>query len=97
MEFRARQAEVTAAWRRDERTIWRRSGSRMVLLAPEHEQVIVLEDVSALIWELLGEPIEQGELVTLLAGHFEVDPVEVRGQVEAFLDQLDGFGAARRA
>lgn len=67
----------------------------MVLSASEDEHVVVLEDISALIWELLGEPIEQGELVTLLSAHFAVDPVEVEGQVATFLDQLHDFGAAR--
>ena len=58
---------------------------------------MVLEDISALIWEVLGQPIEQGELVGLLAAHFAVDRVEVRDHVTSFLDQLHDFGAARRA
>jgi len=69
----------------------------MVLSAPGHEHVVVLEDISALIWELLGEPIELGELVNLLSAHFAADPMEVEGQVASFLGQLHDYGAARSA
>ena len=83
-------------WRRDTRALWRRSGSRFVVLAPEHEQALVLEGTAALTWELLAEPIEEGELFSLLAEHFGVTRDEVADELAPFLAGLLGFGAVCR-
>ena len=86
---------MTAAstWRRDARTLWRRSGNRFVVLAPEHDDILVLEGTAALTWQLLVEPIEEGELLSLLAAHFGVTHDEVADQLLPFLEALLGFGA----
>ena len=89
---------MTAApiWRRDTRALWRRSGSRFVVLAPEHDEALVLEGTAALTWELLAEPIEEGELFSLLAEHFGVTRDEVADKLAPFLEDLLGYGAVCR-
>ena len=86
---------MTAAptWRRDARALWRRSGARFVVLAPEHDEALVLEGTAALTWELLAEPIEEGELFLLLAEHFGVTRDEVADELTPFLEGLLGCGA----
>ena len=66
------------------------------MLAPEHDEVLVLEGTAALTWELLAEPIEEVELFSLLAEHFGVTRDEVADELAPFLAGLLGFGAVCR-
>lgn len=98
MERRPYETQLTAArtWQRDVRALWRRSGSRIVLLAPEHDEALVLEGTAALTWELLAEPIEEPELFAVLAEHFGVTQYEVGDELAPFLERLLDSGAVCR-
>jgi hypothetical protein len=78
---------------RDPRVLWRRSADRVVLLAPEAADPMVLDGVGAVVWELLGEPASADELIDLLAEHFERDDREVTQALEPFLAELSATGA----
>jgi hypothetical protein len=82
------------SWCRDPRVLSRRTGRRFALLCPGREDVIALAGPAAVTWELIAEPIGEGELVALLAEVFGVDEASVRGDTRAFLAQLHGAGAA---
>ena len=98
MERRPHETQLTAAptWRRDARALWRRSGARFVVLAPEHDEALVLEGTAALTWELLAETIEEGELFSLLGEHFGVTVNQVAEELAPFLEDLLGYGAVCR-
>ena len=68
-----------------------------MVLAPEHDEALVLEGTAALTWELLAEPIEEGELFALLAEHFGVTEDEVGERLGMFLEQMVAFGVVSRS
>jgi len=96
VELWTRQEAVTPTWCRDGRALWRRSGATVVLSAPLHDEVVLLEGTAALTWELLAERIDEDELVAPIADHFSVDGQQVREQLTAFLEGLLEYGAVRR-
>ncbi len=57
------------------------------------EELLLLAPPGDLIWELLGAPQEQDQLVVELSRRFEVDPGLVAADVAAFVDQLRSAGA----
>lgn len=82
-----------STWHRDERVLWRRSFERVVLLAPERGDPLVLDGTGRVIWELLDEPMAGAELSATLAELFRRDVVEVDREVEPFLANLRAAGA----
>lgn len=82
-------------WQRDPRTLWRRSGDRIVV-APSGTDSVLLEGTAGITWRLLEEPMEHTELLALLGGLFEADPDTIETEVEAFLVQLVDIGAVAR-
>ena len=80
-------------WQRHPEVLWRRSGARRVLNCPSSEEVVVVDGSGSLVWDLLTEPVAEGELTTMLSEHFDVDEDLVRDEVVGFLDGLHGVGA----
>ncbi len=68
----------------------------MLVLPPQQEDVLLLEGVGALVWQLLADPIEESELFSDLAEQFDVSCTEVRELLLPFLARLLGCGAACR-
>jgi hypothetical protein len=80
-------------WRRDPQVLWRRCDDRIVLLAPDRDDVLVLEGTGRLIWELLELPTPHDELVAALAEAFDRPQDEVDTEVTAFAAELRTAGA----
>jgi hypothetical protein len=75
-------------WRRHPRALWRRSGVRVVVLPPAHDEPLLLEGAGSAIWELLEVPIDETELIEVLADAAGEDPAEIGPQVRTFLAAL---------
>jgi hypothetical protein len=75
-------------WRRHPRALWRRSGARVVVLPPAHDEPLLLEGSGSAIWELLESPIDETELIEVLADAAGEDPAEIGPQVRTFLEAL---------
>ncbi len=56
------------------------------------EGAIVLNDVSAFIWENLQRPVAREDLLRLILGEFEVEEQTAAKDLDAFLDKLRGHG-----
>jgi hypothetical protein len=80
-------------WRRDPRVLWRRSGPRVLFLAPSSGELGVLEGVGAVVWELLETPMYQADLLQTLADAFGLPLSDVEDQLRPFLVDLHGQGA----
>jgi hypothetical protein len=80
-------------WHRGERVLWRRSFERIVLLAPERDEPLVLEGTGRLVWELLDEPRPGSALNATLSELFHRDVDEVDREVAPFLAELRAAGA----
>jgi hypothetical protein len=80
-------------WRRDPRLLWRRSGPRVVFLAPGTDDLRMLDGVGALVWELLEVPMEHAELLQVLGERFELPQEELDTQLTPFLTLLRDQGA----
>lgn len=76
-----------------------------VLIVPALGEVLDLDDVfyrladpvSVRVWELLAEPRTLDWIATQVAEEFEVQASTAREDIERFLAELTGAGAARRA
>jgi hypothetical protein len=82
-------------WQHGPGVVWRRSGDKIVVLAPGSDELLVLSGTGAVTWQLLADPVEEHELVALLAEGFEVDPGEVGATVVPFLAGLADAGVVR--
>lgn len=79
-------------WERAPEALWRRSGERRILMGPTTDEVLVVEGTGRAIWDLLGEPCTQEELVGVLAEGFDARPEEVSLDVREFLGTLRDAG-----
>jgi hypothetical protein len=86
---------VTTVWERDPRALWRRSGTSVVLAAPDADEIVVLDGTGAVTWRLVADPMGEDELVGVLSDCFGVDAETVRRQVVPFLEKLRAAGAVR--
>lgn len=68
----------------------------MLVLPPQQEEVLLMEGVGALVWQLLADPVEESELFSYLAEQFDVSFTEVRELLLPFLARLLECGAACR-
>ena len=60
-----------------------------VILHQESEEYFGLNEVGTLLWDLLAEPHTVDELVAEVQAEFDVAEAESRGDVEAFLEDLE--------
>lgn len=79
---------VSRRWWRHPEVLWRRNGSRVVVLAPGQDQPSVLEGTAAVVWDLLESPIDESELVRIIAEVFEASTERVTGDLQPFLTSL---------
>jgi hypothetical protein len=82
-----------SGWQRDPQALWRRCDDRIVLLAANRDDVLMLEGTGRLIWELLELPTPHDELVAALAEGFDRPQHEVDAEVTAFAAELRTAGA----
>ena len=80
-------------WQRDPRVLWRRCDDRIVLLAPDRDDVLVLEGTGRVIWDLLELPTPHVELVAALAEGFDRPIADVDAEVARFAGELQATGA----
>jgi hypothetical protein len=84
-----------ATWQQDRRVLSRRSGDRVVLLAPGQDAPLLLEGSGAVVWELLADPIDEEELGALVADSFGMPTGAVEADLRPFLCDLHLAGAVR--
>lgn len=85
----ARPADGTSPrWHRHPRALWRRSSDRVIVLPPGQSDLLLLEGTGAVIWELLGEPTDEHQLVDLLTRATGTDRAVITPEVATFLEQL---------
>ena len=83
-------------WHRHPRALWRRSSDRIIVLPADQDEPLLLEGIGTVIWELLDQPIEVGEMIALLAEAAAEDPQEIGPQVTTFLADLAAEQAITR-
>ena len=83
-------------WQRCGEVLWRRSGSRRLVRCPGSEELLVIEGGGSAAWDLLREPLDEGELFALLSEAFGVDRAQVDAEIGPFLEQLRSVGAIIR-
>ena len=93
MELSSREEAVSIVLQRDPRTLWRRSGSKVVLAVADHHDLVILEGAAALTWGLLGVPVSERDLISSVAAHFDVETQQVGEQLAPFLENLRELGA----
>lgn len=85
-----------SAWQRDPRTLWRRSGDRVLVSPPDRDDSLLLDGSGAVTWQLLASPVEEDQLVTQLTQLFDVDSATVRAEIGPFLRELAALDVVRQ-
>jgi len=82
--------EKTTLVKRSPRATYRRIGEEegAVLLHLDTAQYHGVNEIGALVWDLLEEPIDFGDLIERLNARIENPPAELVGDVEEFLEAL---------
>jgi hypothetical protein len=80
-----------------ENLVFRRIGDEGVLVpttgqAATSGKLFAVNELGALIWELLTEGAEPAEIVRTITNTFEVDEVQAALDLDRFLDQLAAAG-----
>jgi hypothetical protein len=88
---------VMGTWQQDARVLSRRSGERVIVLAPAGVEPVVLEGPAAIVWELLADPVEEQALFEQVADSFGVSVATVTTDVAPFLRELLDAGAVNHS
>lgn len=83
----------TASYRRRDDIVFERVDDRVMLLDRAGMEMVTLNPVGSVVWELLDEPKSVGDLVAALSTRFpEVGTERLTGDVEAFLGEMVEVG-----
>jgi Coenzyme PQQ synthesis protein D (PqqD) len=63
-------------------------GDELMMMSADSSAYLSLSGTGGRIWELLEEPRTLNGLCEALAAEYDVQPAEVRGEVEGFLERL---------
>jgi hypothetical protein len=83
-------------YRRAEGLIWREFAGEVIVATREGDDFEVLASTGSLIWELLERPCSVDELVDPLAVVFGTSGSSIRGDVVAYVDELEERGVIER-
>ena len=87
---------TTCAFRRADGVLATRQGEELVLLDTRGERYYTLNDVGAVAWDLLSEPVTCAEIVEAIRSEFDVsaapDPAIVVRDVSRLVEQLAAAG-----
>ena len=83
-------------WERDDRVLWRRSGSTALLKHPEADDVVQLDRTGLALWSALDGPAPLVEVADRLALRYGVDPTQVARDLGPILSELESLQLVRR-
>lgn len=83
---------MTVRYRRATEVLWRRTADRVLLLPATEGELVSLTGTGVVLWDLLAEPTDEGELCRTLASVYGADPGIVATDIAPVLEDL----AARR-
>ena len=83
-------------WKRDERVLWRRSGSTALLKHPEVDDVVQLDEAGLALWSELVDPATLAEVAERLALRYGVDPTLIVRDLVPVLTNLERLQLVRR-
>jgi len=98
------EGEDVGCWRRSTGFVARRVAGELVVVPVLRDEAtpgatlpfFVLNETGEVLWESLGEPRRNDELVRVLTGTWEVSAERAREDVAAFLAELRVLGAVER-
>jgi hypothetical protein len=81
-------------WRRVDHAAYVDSGERVVVLDLDHLDLppYIFEGSAAAVWTCLDGDLTEGEIVTVLAEAYQVEPSVVAVDVRQFVDRLRTLG-----
>jgi hypothetical protein len=92
------EMDETSCFARNEAMVARRIGDEFILVpirqrAGEVDSIYTLNEVGALVWELLDGQTPLGDIRAAIVQEFEVGPEDAEADLLAFLQQLAIVGA----
>jgi hypothetical protein len=78
---------------RVDEALWRRTFGGVVVLPPQSEEPLVLDEHGAMIWDLLGGAPTIDEVTQTLTCRFAAERGQIERDVLTFLDELERLGA----
>lgn len=83
-------------WYHAPAALWRRCSQAVLILPPDHDEVLLLDGMGAAIWEVLERPSSVAGIVATLTESRGVGPDAIEEQVTRFLEELLEFRAVAR-
>jgi hypothetical protein len=84
---------MTRIWSREPRTLWRRSGDRVLVLPPGTDELLLLTGTGRVTWELLEQALPEAALVTALAQVYGTEEATIARDLDPFLQSMAAAGA----
>ena len=72
--------------------VGRRLEDRFVLVNLRSNRIYELNSTATILWELLDKGVEDSELESRMLEHFEVEPAELRRDIDATMHALADAG-----
>lgn len=85
------QAEQSLVKLRTDDLVWRQVGDEVMVLDLATSQYLSVNPTGSVLWPLLVEGSQRGDLVRELVEHFEVDEATAAADTETFLSSLSNF------
>lgn len=79
-----------SVWMRRADVLWRTTADRVLLLAPEADEVVTVSGPGVAVWLLLDHPQAFDELVTHLAELYGAEQARVAADLDPLLADLAG-------
>jgi hypothetical protein len=83
----------SAVWVRTPATLERSLSDGFLVLPPDSADPLFLDDTAAQIWDVLHEPVDEADVVALMASRFDGGRHDVAGDVASFVEQMAAVGA----
>lgn len=82
-------------WRRSDDCIASRIEDALVLLDLDSGQYVALNGTATDIWEVIAEPVTEGEIVGTLIAKYDIEAGCCANSVKGLLEHLSGMGLAK--
>jgi hypothetical protein len=87
-----RAADSTTKYRRNSKTISGRLHDELIMMDIDQGKYFSLNPVATRIWDLLENPMNTGELCSVLTEEYEVGKEQCREEVERYLGEMVRLG-----
>lgn len=73
---------------RKSKAAWQQVEENIIVVTSQTRKMHILQGIGQRIWQLLENPIKQQDLIDQMQAEYDADPLQIKQDVEEFLEQL---------